>query len=317
MKTKYLFLGLGALLAVGGGWSGRAAWRAHYQLVSLDVRNAPVAEVLRKIERQTWKKIRAEKGLDAHITLHVTDKPLRVVLDRIAEQAGAHWSTLYAVYDSSRALRALDSALRGDGQLEPAGWTKIAPVEGGNAGAAAFVSKPMPDDSGRMVRAFARRSGPTEDEAGPSSTPPELNGAAPESPGGDPGPAVSLPVPRQGGAMMFKDDRNGPMLLMGPNGQVEMWSPEELLMATPLKDRADGERIETATPAAAANTARKVNGRWTTYLAFRKSSIGIGFGSVPGPGMDPLKRGPNDRFARLTPEQRVQRARARLNFKPQ
>src|SRR5437870_351631 len=128
MKTKYLLLGAGAVLIAGGLWFGRAAWRVHRQLVTLQVRNAPLAEVLRKIERQTWKKIRAEKSLDARITLNVTDKPLAYVLDLIGEQAGARWTTFHAVYGSSRALRALDAALEGDGNLEPAGWTKLAPV---------------------------------------------------------------------------------------------------------------------------------------------------------------------------------------------
>src|SRR5437899_2018782 len=117
MKTKYLVLGIGALLAAGGLWFGRTAWRAHRQLVTLNVRNAPLTEVLRKIEKETWTKIRAEKGLDARITLHLTDKPLSDVLDRLAEQAGAHWSKVYAVYDSPRALNALDTALRNDGKL--------------------------------------------------------------------------------------------------------------------------------------------------------------------------------------------------------
>src|SRR6266496_4068646 len=127
MKTKYLLLATGALLAAGGLWFGRLAWRAHHQLVTLNVRNAPLADVLRKIERQTWKKIRAQRSLDARITLQVTDKPLSDVLDRLAEQAGARWCTIHAVYVSARALHALDSALNGDGKLEPAGWTKIAP----------------------------------------------------------------------------------------------------------------------------------------------------------------------------------------------
>src|SRR5947209_212402 len=127
MKTKYLLLGIGALLVAGGLWVCHAIWHAHQQLVTLNVRNVPLADVLRKIQRQTWTKIRAGKNLNARITLRVKDKPLAYVLDRVAEQAGAHWSTLYAVYDSRRALNKLKSALRGDGKLEAAGWTRIAP----------------------------------------------------------------------------------------------------------------------------------------------------------------------------------------------
>src|SRR4051794_21336006 len=111
MKTKHLLLTIAIVLGIGGTWFGRAAWRAHRQIVTLDVRKAPLAEVLRKIERQTWRKIRAEQALDARITLQVVNKPLSYVLDRLAEQAGAHWSTLYAVYTSADALHALDSTL--------------------------------------------------------------------------------------------------------------------------------------------------------------------------------------------------------------
>ncbi|MBU6400609.1 MAG: hypothetical protein KGS61_09840 [Verrucomicrobia bacterium] len=137
MKSKYL-IGVGAvLLAAGGLWIGRAGWRAHRQLVTLDVREVPLAEVLRRIERQTWTKLRAEASLDTRITLRVTDQPLAYVLDRLAEQAGARWSTLYAVYDSSAALTALDAALRGDGRLEPAGWSRVVPDVPTASGAAA------------------------------------------------------------------------------------------------------------------------------------------------------------------------------------
>jgi len=108
-------------------WAGRVVWGINHQLVTLNVRNIPLAEVLRKVEWQTWKKIRAEKNLDARITLHLKNKPLSYVLDRLAEQAGARWSTLYAVYDSPRAVKSLDAALRADSKLEPQAGQKLHP----------------------------------------------------------------------------------------------------------------------------------------------------------------------------------------------
>ncbi|MBI4663102.1 MAG: hypothetical protein HY735_30205 [Verrucomicrobia bacterium] len=300
MKTKSLLLGIVTLLAAGGWWVGQAVWRAHRQLVSLDVRNAPLAEVLRKIERQTWKKIRAEKALDARITLHVADKPLPDVLDRIAEQAGARWSTLYAVYGSKRALEKLDSALRGDGKIAPAGWTTIAP------------NLPDLDRPGAV-------------ETGPSFS----SGPNPGAPG---------PMRGRGGMMMVKRGAGGPVVFQGgPSGQVEMWSPEELVLESQLRPRLGNDgaaQDRPATAEAASETARKVDGRWTTYLAFRKSSMGVGFGvRTPArhgssqslstrrpkpPELGGAMHGPgpnsNERFDRLTPEQRVQRARARRGF---
>jgi hypothetical protein len=264
MKTKSLLLGIAVLLAGSGMWFARAAWRAHRQIVTLNVRQVPLADVLRKLEWQTRQKIRAERNLDARITLHVTDKPLAYVLDRLAEQAGAHWSKLYAVYNSPGALKALDGALRADGKIEPAGWTKIAPK------------------------------------------PPSLDHASP-------GPMTGRP----GQIMMFRRMEGGPMVMQNPKGEVEAWSPEEMVMEGSLITRYGSEQSQEATAQAAAETARKLKAKWATYLAMTKSSMGVGFGPPPLPGSDPLKRDPNDRFAKLTPEQRVQRARQRLEFNAQ
>lgn len=236
------------LLITGGLWFGHAAWHAHRQLVTLDVRDVPLADVLRKIESQTWTRIRAETSVDARITLHVKDSPLGLVLDRIAEQAGARWSTVYAVYDSSRALKALDSALRGDGKLEPVGWTRVAPN--------------------------SPRLGQLREDHGPSSP--------------------------------LRSDSS-------PDSTRSMWSPKELVAVTSLsaRIRSNGPTRElVAAGDSAAQAARAANGKWTTYLAFRKS---IGFGGEP-PGPKGLGQGgpslnPMEAFANLTPEQRVQQAR--------
>jgi len=281
MKTKYWLLVISALLVAGGLWFGRVAWRTRQGLVTLDVRNVSLADVLRQIERQTWKKIRAEKTLDAQITLRVTKQPLGEVLDRIAEQAGARWSTLYAIYDSAHALKALDSTLRGDGKLEPFGWTKLAPD-------VPALNQPGPEEtSGPVFRHSANPEG-SEPKAGNRR-------------------------------IMVNRTPDGQVVFMGStNGRVEAWSPEELIMESALSARIDRKNGREATSVAAAETARKVGGKWTTYLAFRKSSMGIGFGGPPArPGLDPLKHGPNnpnDRFARLTPEQRVQRARESMGL---
>lgn len=294
MKTKYLLLGIGALLAIGTFWGGRAVWQIRHQLVTLDVRNMPLAEVLRKVERQTWKKIRAEKNLDARITLHVKNKPLSYVLDRLAEQAGARWSTLYAVYNSPTAVKALDTSLRGDSKIELAGWIKVAP-------------KPPPMDEMQPDAPFHIETGPKGMSGGAGS-------------GGN----------RR--MMVMKRGSGGAVVMAGgPDGKMEMWSPQELVVENPLSSRFAEQELA-ANAQSAAESAKKVNGKWTTFFAFRKSPMGIGFRLPPvggpdaagggpnashGPGkpdrptFDPMKHNPNDRYARLTPEQRVQRARER------
>jgi hypothetical protein len=128
MKTKHLLLGLAILVTAGSLWCVRLAWRAHCQLVTLDVRETPLKEVIRKLEWQTWTKIRADHSLeDVRVTLRIVNQPLPNVLHRLAVQAGARCATLYAIYGSTRGLKALDAALSGDGQLEAAGWTRLNP----------------------------------------------------------------------------------------------------------------------------------------------------------------------------------------------
>ena len=263
---------MAALLAAGGLWFARAAWRAHRQLVTLDIPNATLAVVLRKIESQVWEKIRTEESLaGVHVKLHAKDMPLPEVLDGLAAQAGARWSTVYAVYRNKRALEALDSSLNGDGKFDRAGWTKIAP-----------------------------------------------NPAA-------------LAEPGQGSSISSQRVRNR---------QPDTWSPQELVLESSLSNRLGNGSISTnvaPTTAAAAQTARKVDGRWTTYFAFQKWSGGIGLrmrrapnpgrdrtatlpttnqmgsavGSNDGPATARTHRppNPNRRFQDFTPEQRVKLAR--------
>jgi hypothetical protein len=285
---KFLLSGMVVLLVAGGIWFGHAAWRAHRQLVTLNVREMPLAEVLRKIEWQTWQKIRAEKSLDnVRVSLHVTNKPLPDVLDRLADQVGAHWSTVFAVYDSSSALKKLDATLSGDGQLEPAGWAKVAP-------------------------ALLNEKSPT--------------------------PQAGEPPPGGGHFVIFRRTKDRTTITESGNGHTEVWSPEELVTESSLLAQLGNKRSQSATARAAAEIAQQVNGRWTTYFAFSKSSVGIGFGGLPSArfGASQMEQGanhrflrfapgqtnanltippainPNDRFANLTVEQRVQLARQHL-----
>ena len=341
MKAKCLALGIGALLAAGGLWFGRAAWRAHHQLVSLDVHNVPLAEVLRKVESQTWTKIRAEKSLDARITLHVVDKPLSHVMDRLAEQAGATWSTLYAVYGSSQALNALDAALCGDGKLGPAGWDKIAPNMPvlDLPGPGEFRDLPPPGPNPVMV--------PFDSTSLPGGVAIATEDVTMEAPAGSK-PAAMAPGPSTGTHRPTMIRIRKQAGKADSAGMVEeVWTPEELVMESTLSKKLGKEHSNEASAAAAAKIAQSVGSHWTTLLAMRRSPLGMDFGGSFTPRLGPnhahirLKSdlaaqsgtnvdqladhpeaGPvdfeaagtrerNDQFARLTPEQRVLRARAR------
>jgi hypothetical protein len=119
--------------------------------------------------------------------------------------------------------------------------------------------------------------------------------------------------------MMFGATPKGPVIFRSPNGQIDLWSPEELVAETSLSARisSNGATRDLAPTADfATQTARAINGKWTTYLAFRKSNFGIGF-SGPPPGQQHVGPGrpvpnPNEPFANLTPEQRVRQARQHL-----
>jgi hypothetical protein len=121
--------------------------------------------------------------------------------------------------------------------------------------------------------------------------------------------------------------------------QEEVWAPEELVAESAFKDRLDNALPQTEIPIAAKETARKLNARIATLIALRKSAFGIGFGrpsfhtftggpprqnngtnfaQLPGPPPDFQQAATQERnamFERLTPEQRVQRARELLESK--
>ena len=125
-KTACIIMTLA--LAAGGILAARAGWRAHHQIVTLNVRNMPLAQVIRKLEWQTWQKICVDGKLSGNVTLAVRDRPLTEVLERVAEQTDAHWCTVHAVYDTSRALRQLKNSLTGGNKWEEAGWTNLIPA---------------------------------------------------------------------------------------------------------------------------------------------------------------------------------------------
>ena len=127
MKTTRTLIAMGFVLALAALWLGRVAWRKHHHLVTMHTRNAPLAEVIRQLERQTSEKVLLDKKLDAKVTIEVKNMPLTNVLDLISDQAGARWGKTYAVYDHEGALRRLESALHGETKLEEVGWTNLAP----------------------------------------------------------------------------------------------------------------------------------------------------------------------------------------------
>ena len=339
-----------AVVALGGAWFGRAAWRAHRNLVTLHVRNVPLAQVIRKIERQTWERIALDKRLDSLITMNVKNKPLSVVLDRIAQQCGGRWTTVYAVYDSKRALPKLEAALFGNQKLEEAGWKLIAPVglegEGSPMGGIIAGGSPVIMSNSAVANTSGGagvflKNGKVPDKDLPPGAVVTTEDAVVRSNGAREG--------RPPGATQFSGKGGAPVMITmrrrgdGSGGvEQEAWSPEELVIEERLNPRLGDGFSVSPTIEGASYTAKQVKGSWKTYYALKKSLVPMnlpmmgGSGGRPFGGIEITKgRGTNDSkmarhgapsseelaqalqqqrledLARLTPEQRVLRSRER------
>ena len=116
---KALVLVMAVVLAYGI----YAAVRAHGKLVTLNVRNVDVRDVIRKVEWQTWEKIFIDKNVSGKITLNIHKVPLDQALDLISEQASCRWTTVYPLYSSSKSLTAFKQAAQGEINPAENGWT--------------------------------------------------------------------------------------------------------------------------------------------------------------------------------------------------
>ena len=123
-RTK-LFGALAAVLGVVLLYGGWLAVRAQRNLVTLNVRNMDVRQVVKKIQWQTWEIVQLHKDVQGKVTLRVHDMPLEQVLRMVGEQTLANSSVIYPLYSSGKSLAALKKALRGE--IDPAvnGWTNL------------------------------------------------------------------------------------------------------------------------------------------------------------------------------------------------
>jgi hypothetical protein len=101
------------------------AHRARTDLVTLDVRNEDLAQVVKKIEWQTWETIVVQKDIQAKITLNVRKMPLEEVLNLLGEQSAARWTSLYPIYSTSQKKDALERYIRLGLPMDQAGWSAL------------------------------------------------------------------------------------------------------------------------------------------------------------------------------------------------
>ncbi|MDB6040264.1 MAG: hypothetical protein JWM99_4105 [Verrucomicrobiales bacterium] len=123
MKPNRILLGLvlvGAVL-----WGGYRAYRAHLNLVTLNVRNMEVRKVISKLEWQTWERILVNKDVSGMVTLNVESVPLDEVLNIVGLQTDSRWTALYPIYSSSKSEVAFKKVVRGDLTAEDNGWSNL------------------------------------------------------------------------------------------------------------------------------------------------------------------------------------------------
>ena len=122
------------LAAIALAWLGHRAWLAHQNLVTLDVRNADVRDVIRKCEWQTWETIVVHKDVKGKVTLNVTKVPLEEVLGIIGEQTSTRATAVYPIFSKSSSFVNLRKLARGDIFRDTAGWTNFSMMGGGGGG---------------------------------------------------------------------------------------------------------------------------------------------------------------------------------------
>jgi hypothetical protein len=71
MNKKFILISITVLAVAGVAWVGRAIYRAKKNIVTIDVYNVPLADVIKKLERQTWETILARADLQTKVTLQV------------------------------------------------------------------------------------------------------------------------------------------------------------------------------------------------------------------------------------------------------
>jgi hypothetical protein len=118
MDRRFLSVGLLALLAAGWvSWNIYAGWG----LVTLDVRNEPVAKVISSISRQGGIDIASNLDPSTPVTLKVKRVPPVEALDIVAVRTDASWRLAYLGAPDEKSIDAALTAFRAGS--EAAGWS--------------------------------------------------------------------------------------------------------------------------------------------------------------------------------------------------
>ena len=287
IKTAAL-TGTLALLAIGTAWQKYQIHRAGHGLVTLNVVNAPLGEVIHKIERQSGQAMAWDHRLRGPVTLAVHDLPVAQVLNQLILQSDAYWTVDYAVHDSKGALQKLYSALEDGKELSDAGWTNLS---GGPLGVDLTIRSVGYAPNGIFVGNMAQVARWTKfPGAVPTRmvvvtpvqfTPPEetTNIQAvfrarmmPEGPGKK--EAIAAAEKTQKEARLKRGDPAAVInqaVLDGTNDGV--LAPGRMLADVQLLPRIDESVPVAATPEKAEQLAKKARASWTTIYTLRQSPL--------------------------------------------
>src|SRR6266446_2826761 len=133
---KFILWGAVSVFMVGSVWGSFAWYRAHNNLVTLNVRDADVRVVARSIEWQTWENIIVHRDVSGRVTLNVYNMPLEHVLGIISEQLSTRWQAVYPLYSSRKSRLALEKVVLGEARAQESGWSayEIQPIRGAGGG---------------------------------------------------------------------------------------------------------------------------------------------------------------------------------------
>ncbi len=302
MNKKIILIGVTVLAVAGVAWAGRAIYRAKQNIVTIDVYNAPLADVIKQLERQTRETILARGDLQTKVTLNVNNVPLDQALDQLGRQAGVNWSKWHAVHDSAGALTKLESALRQRAKIEDAGWTNLAPANfpgepswqagGPNAGGGGEIvikeRKPVmiKIDSGDVKDGNVDAAVQEKLKAAgidPASLA-QASGAQPQTLDVDVDVQAPPGAGGAGGEVMLKAGGPQPRIRMvtrtrdGSGKMVEeVWSPEYLVMEQRLRGKLGEPFDADPTEAAARELAKKVKADLTTLYVLSSAPGGFPF----------------------------------------
>ncbi|HEX5175626.1 MAG TPA: hypothetical protein VFV83_01280 [Chthoniobacteraceae bacterium] len=116
-----IFLLVLAVLVVGNiGWR---LWRTH-GLITIDVTDRSLAEVIRSVEKQSGIKLRSNAPADTKVTLHLRKVPLLHALEVLAATTDTNLAVAYFAAPDKRTIAAALAAITAGQQAE--GWKRFA-----------------------------------------------------------------------------------------------------------------------------------------------------------------------------------------------